>query len=189
MAEEQTAEARIVCAAATGDPAAFAALEAEYRPLIDSMVKRFAPSIPELREEDLQQEVLMAFLKAVRGFSHDQTHVTFGLYAKIVIRNRLISLLRKQKTRRKAERLSPKASQSFPPEEKLLSSEQREQQLQKYCSILSPYEMQVFRLRLAGEKTSAIATRLGRSEKSVDNALSRLKAKIRRYAVSADPTP
>ena len=96
MEEERSAEVALVQAAAKGDPLAFEALQATYRPLIDSMAEQFRAKSDDFRLEDLKQEVLLAFYRAVCTYQVEQKAVTFGLYAKIVIRNRLISLLRKQ---------------------------------------------------------------------------------------------
>jgi RNA polymerase sporulation-specific sigma factor len=46
--------------------------------------------------------------------------------------------------------------------------------------LLSNYEMKVFRLYISGLRAKEISARLGKSEKSVNNAIFRMRAKIRR---------
>ena len=51
---------------------------------------------------------------------------------------------------------------------------------QKIYDSLSDFERQVLNLRLTGLEYTAIAKILGRDEKSTDNALSRIKVKVRK---------
>ena len=46
-------------------------------------------------------------------------------------------------------------------------------------SVLSPYESHVWWLYLSGETTGTIATRLGKDERSVQNAIYRIRKKLR----------
>ena len=47
------------------------------------------------------------------------------------------------------------------------------------CKLLSPYENEVWRLYMAGYSASAIATRMERDEKSIHNAIYRIRKKLR----------
>ena len=78
-----------------GDETAFAEIERIYAPLISSLTDRLNASV-EMDCEDIRQEAMIALYSAACTYDQSKSGVTFGLYAKICIRNRLISLLRKQ---------------------------------------------------------------------------------------------
>ena len=66
------------------------------------------------------------------------------------------------------------------PEDVIIDREQTEQLEQKIYDSLSEFERKVFNLRLTGLEYTDIARILGRDEKSTDNALSRIKVKVRK---------
>ena len=67
------------------------------------------------------------------------------------------------------------------PEDILISQENMEQ-LQKYMEEeLSPFETQVLELHITGMGYVEIARVLGRDEKATDNALQRIRTKLKRY--------
>ena len=67
------------------------------------------------------------------------------------------------------------------PEEILIGQENMEQ-LQKYIEDeLSPFENQVLELHITGMGYVEIAKVLGRDEKATDNALQRIRAKLKKY--------
>lgn len=67
------------------------------------------------------------------------------------------------------------------PEEILIGQENMEQ-LQKYIEDeLSPFETQVLELHITGMGYVEIAKVLGRDEKATDNALQRIRAKLKKY--------
>lgn len=66
------------------------------------------------------------------------------------------------------------------PEEMMIAQENMEQMEQAILKELSELEKQVFELHLTGMNYTQIAKVLGRDEKSTDNALQRMKAKIKK---------
>jgi len=66
------------------------------------------------------------------------------------------------------------------PEEMVIEQESMEQMENAILKELSELEKQVFELHLTGMTYTEIAKVLGRDEKSTDNALQRMKAKIRK---------
>ena len=72
------------------------------------------------------------------------------------------------------------------PEEKVLDRERVEQLMQQIMQVLSPLEGQVFRLYLVGMDYTEIARVLDRSEKSMDNALQRIRKKIRTQVLTKE---
>lgn len=66
------------------------------------------------------------------------------------------------------------------PEEMFIDKEQTENLEQKIYDSLSDFERKVLNLRLTGLEYTDIARILGRDAKSTDNALSRIKVKVRK---------
>ena len=66
------------------------------------------------------------------------------------------------------------------PEEMIIEQENMEQMEHAILRELSELEKQVFELHLTGMNYTEIAKVLGRDEKSTDNALQRMKAKIKK---------
>ena len=135
---------------------------------------------------DFRQEAVMALYKAAMTFDLDQEKVTFGLYAKICIRNALVSVLRSE-NKEPPRGIEPAAEIADPrgdfPSNQLLDSylekEFGKELLAEASEKLSPYEFRVFRGRTEGKKISEIAEETGRSVRSVNNALYRLRSKLR----------
>ena len=65
------------------------------------------------------------------------------------------------------------------PEELVIKKDEAKEQLFSIEIKLSEFEKQVLDLYLEGLKQSAIAQKLGKSNKSIDNTLQRIKNKLR----------
>ena len=180
----------LITAIQAGDTDAFAALCRIYAPLIESMIRRFAPSMGVtdtaigpggIGFEELRQDASMALYKAAMRYDPNDPqkgkNVTFGLYAKICIRNAMITALRRvDREKRKWERQKATASQTD-----AVHAEDPipEDALRRFRTILSPFEYTVFALYITGKPPREISEDVGRSEKSVSNAIYRSKTKIK----------
>ena len=161
-----------------GDELAFSSLCDDYAGLIGSMTQSFSESCPDLDRDDLKQEAIMALYKAALRFRLEQTEVTFGLYAKICIKNRLISVRRKMasQSRLKSEPSIPKLDPALSPR----GAEEIRRLSGEVQALLSPFEQKVFTLYANKCSYSEIARELSQSVKSVDNAVYRIKRKLRK---------
>ena len=85
----------LISLARSGNEDAFSELAEIYTPLLQSMAGNYFEknTSDALGYEDFLQEARLALFSAVGSFE-DGKNVTFGLYAKICVRNRLVSLLR-----------------------------------------------------------------------------------------------
>ena len=93
--------------ARAGSREAYLTLCAKYRPLLESSVARFGASEMTLQErEDMREEAERVFLCAISSYDTEQDAVDFGLYAKICLRNGLISEWRHLSARRRMTALS-----------------------------------------------------------------------------------
>ena len=170
-----------------GDQNAFNRLSEMYAPLIRSMSARFVESLSAQNDaglidvQDLEQEARLALFRAVQSYDRKQRNVSFGLYAKICIRNALISQWRKAKTaharKTKAERREIRESDDSV--RSFFSEEDDGQLRSKIREVLSPYENTIFEQYISGRSVGSIAVSVGRSEKSVSNAVYRVRVKIR----------
>jgi RNA polymerase sporulation-specific sigma factor len=169
-------EEDLILAARAGDDAAFAELCRKYAPLIDAMTSQYGRTLTQNGEsrEDLRQEASVAFYRALMTFDENQSKVSFGLYAKICIRNRMISLLRHARSEKKKKLpKEEKASNGISP----AIDREALQALADRC--LTNFEKTVFFRYVDGKSYRDIALSLGVSVKSVDNALFRAKTKLR----------
>ena len=166
-----------ILAVKAGNDAAFAEMCRDYAPLIDSMTEKYCNIHEGSRDdkEDLRQEASVAFYWAVMTYDTEQTKVTFGLYAKICIRNRMISLLRKSRSDKKRAQSMAAHTVSSPSGNDI----DREALLAVAGGVLSDFEKTVFFMYIGGKSYRDIASSLGTTVKSVDNALFRAKTKVR----------
>lgn len=163
----------------TGDERTFSLLLEEYAPLIDSLTRKFAAS-GEGDADDFRQEAVIAFYNAAMAFDTEQTEVTFGLFAKICVNNRLISQLRKSKRQHEAdeEMLFTRFSST---EEEAVSRKRAEEITKLAATLLTPFELAVFELYAEGAGCRETARKLARNEKAVENALYRIRTKLKRH--------
>ncbi len=178
----------LLAAAASGDEDAFQKLAEQYAPLIQSMSERFISSFSKTTDtaaisvQDLEQEARLALYRAVMRYDVTQSGVTFGLYAKICIRNSFISLLRKSVSTARAARRNeaePKSQSAHDPLVEFVSAAEARALTSRIREQLSPYENRIFDQYISGRSVKSISCNVGKSEKSVSNALYRIRVKIK----------
>lgn len=169
----------LLVAAKAGEQTAFEELLERYSPLIESLTSVFALSDPDA--DDFRQEACIAFYHAITHFDTLQEKVQFGLYAKTCIRNRLISYARLMKRREPAVSLeeSDEIGDSIDPAQTLVEKEDYLALYRRIESVLSPYENRVWWMYLSGRTAREIAFQLEKDERSVQNAIYRIRQKLR----------
>lgn len=177
---EQTAHLDLINAARSGDESAFEALLEAYEPLIDAMSRSFANvSEDSESQEDLRQEACIALYKAVQSYDSTQAEVSFGLYAKMCVRNRLVSYTRKFRRRESVVPLEERIKTEEDVTQGVVAEEAYMELYRRIEAVLSPYESHVWWLYLSGQTTGAIAASLCKDERSVQNAIYRIRKKLR----------
>ena len=170
----------LITAAKNGDEGAFSELCEKYKPLIENMTDRYLARLKAIIQDkdDLRQEATVALYRAVKTFDASQDKVSFGLYAKICIKNRMVSLIR-----RANKKSSPKTVATRQDAGKRIGDRVFDfSELQTVSErIMSKREAFVFSLYISGKTYKEISELLKVSEKSVDNSLFRAKSKIKRY--------
>lgn len=161
-----------------GNDSAFSEICEDFSPLMKSQVlKLFGDNLSEY--DDRLQDAAIALYNAIVSFDLTQDKVTFGLYAKICIRNRLISIKRKEKKNNK--KTTPYlALENKVHKTGVRASREKLEDNEKVISELSSYEKSVLNLYLEGLSYREIGFALNKSEKSVDNALYRIKSKLKK---------
>ena len=169
--------------AQAGSREAYLALCAKYRPLLESSVARFGASEMTLQERaDLREEAERVFLGAISSFDTEQDAVDFGLYAKICLRNGLISEWRHMQVRRRMTAV-PLTEENMTGQEDLAASMVEDERFRQLCRTvrghLSAFENRVWWQYVTGVPVADIARDLGRDEHSVHNAIYRIRRKLR----------
>ena len=160
------------------DDDAFDEIIRRYTPMMHKLVASFSSGGADSSE--LFSEACVALHFAVGRFDLEQTEVTFGLYARICIHNRLVDFIRTaDKTPLVSELDIEQLSDEGSLEKQIADRETFERVLKSARELLSDYEYSVLLLHIQGYKTAAIAKALGRTAKSVDNAKNRLFRHLR----------
>jgi len=170
------------------DQEAFAELLEIYDPLITSFVNRFCKGEVTMQDgEDLKQELTVVFYNAILSYDMNQEDVNFGLYAKICLNNAFITQCRAYQKRRNRETVSleeegwilDEQSDDEDPSRDVIMREEMKELNRKIDEALSPLEGKVWRLYVSGCTLREIATDLGKNEKSIENAIFRVKQKLK----------
>ena len=167
------------------DDAAFDELVRRYTPMMRKVISSFGSSTHDF--DELFCEACVALHTAAQRFDLEQSEVTFGLYARICVRHRIVDFLRLDYhvpdiSDCDIEQVSDVDSVVSG----LLQRETFEALLKSCLDLLSDYEYRVLMLHIQGYKTAAISKMLCRTSKSVDNAKSRIFRRLR-AEVGSDP--
>ncbi|MDL2232942.1 sigma-70 family RNA polymerase sigma factor [Ruminococcaceae bacterium OttesenSCG-928-L11] len=174
-----------------GDSDAFDALLDMYMPVIRAGAWRFASAYG-MDAEDFMQEAMIALFKAARNYNN-KTGTQFRTYANVCIQNSAKSALKRQmKHSQNASGIQledlDKAGLyetiqgdplSKPVEDIFLDGEVSRIRAHTIETLLSDFERRVLRLYLKGDSYHQISCTLGHSTKAVDNALQRVRRKLR----------
>lgn len=163
--------------AVEGDRDAFAVLSDRYLPIIHSRANRYS-SIVGVELEDFQQEGLLALYRAARGYQNDG-QAAFRTYATTCINNSMTTAIRRHMRQRKQESALSLEQLDLAQAGELSDREAVRELSDQIQAQLSPFERQVLLLYLSGHSYAQIAQLLSTSAKPVDNALQRVRRKLR----------
>ena len=158
----------------------FASIHKSYLPF----VRHLAASYPERYREDLIQEGLWGLYLGCRSYD-EARGVPFDAFVKVCIRNRMLSALRGFSSDHllvSLEELPSELPESFVPfEERYAETDALRGAFHEFQSKLSTLEKNVLIRYLAGHSVSEISEELRIPVKSADNAMTRIKKKIREF--------
>lgn len=172
----------------------------KYNPLIVATANRFYCYCKNtgLELNDLIQEGRLGLNLAINSFDEDKD-TTFYTLARTCIERKMISIIvsaRRQKHRVLNESLSLEGvaelndsftfeksleDNSYNPESILVDSENQEELISEIYSSLTSFEVQVAELKINGFDYREIAEILDKDIKSIDNAIQRIRAKLKKY--------
>lgn len=166
----------------------------KYKPLINKIATKMLPYCKNngLDKNDLIQEGMIGLNHAIDRYQ-EQEDTLFYTYAKTCIERKIISVV-VSSNRNKNKILNESISyddeensllrilkDSSPnPEEAILDAESEEKFMSSIRETLTDFENQVFDLLVSGLKYKEIAEILDKDDKAIDNAIQRIKNKIKK---------
>ncbi len=191
----RTTDEQLCARVAAGDRGAEEALVLRHTRLVRMCARPFFLAGGD--SEDLIQEGMLGLLAAIREFRPDRG-ARFATYAQVCIRRRIISAVRAAAGGKHAPLndyvslepsllladLEPSAPSN--PEDVVIHQEALRALESAIASKLTPLEGQVLSRFLAGSSYAEIAEAVGRSPKSVDNAVQRIRRKVARHLSQGD---
>ena len=168
----------------------------KYKPLIVNISNKMYKYCQNkgLELNDLIQEGMLGLNLALKNYDQDK-EASFYTYAKKCIERKIISLV-VSTTRLKHKPLNDAISfevklnenevfervvedNSYNPEEMMMIYETENEIVEKAHTILTDLEKQVFDLKISGFNYKEIASILDKEPKTIDNAIQRIKSKIK----------
>ena len=158
---------------------AYSELISRYLPSIRRLARIYTKSSAD--RDDLVSEGILGLMNAVRTFSTGKG-AGFSTYAGVCVNNRMMTALKKSAIIKNREEPidDHSASRTPSPEKIVLDREALSEIFSEVSENLTELERSVFDLYLMGASYADITRELGISSKAVDNALARVRRKLRR---------
>ncbi len=177
-------EEHLLAQVCDGDDTAFAALFERYMPMLRQETARIRCNLSD--NDDLVQEASLGLLSAAKAYRADGS-ASFATFARVCVRRRLINVVRSlSNTDLPQEDVSlfgeidkDIAVSKSDPDEWIQHKEEELVLLERLKTLLSDMEYRVLVLHLAGYSYDEIARSLDMSAKAVDNALQRIRRKLK----------
>lgn len=165
------------CVSSANSGEAVAEMVSRYTGLVLTLAGKFSGSAD---YEELVSEGLDALISAASGY--DPERGSFAAFASVCVSNRMKNAV--TRADRRNSRLSELDSEDIPdksptPEELVISRENAAEITERMKDLLSPLELHCIEGVILGMAYSEIAERLSVSVKSVDNAVTRARTKLR----------
>jgi RNA polymerase sporulation-specific sigma factor len=182
-----------------GDSEALEFLIQKYRYFVNAKTKTYF--LIGADREDIIQEGMIGLFKAIRDYKSDKL-TSFLSFAELCITRQIITAI-KTATRQKHIPLNSyisldkpiyndesertlmdivTSSKSLNPEELLINQEEFSKIEGKMSKLLNELEREVLTLYLDGQSYKEISDELNRQVKAIDNALTRVKRKLKKYS-------
>ncbi|MCL2628025.1 MAG: sigma-70 family RNA polymerase sigma factor [Oscillospiraceae bacterium] len=183
--------------AANGDQAAEEILVSEYARLVRACARPYFLAGGD--SEDLIQEGMLGLLSAIRTFNPEKG-AKFSTYAEFCIRRRMYSAIKSAsgskhtplnsyislETTEPHENSTKNVSFLRAPEDFVIAREQIINLEKLLYGALSRFETDVLKLFLVGMSYKDMATKLCKSDKSIDNAVQRIRKKLSQILTRGD---
>ena len=172
-----------------GDQAILNYICEKYKPLVLKTSKKYFLVGGE--NEDLIQEGMIGLFNAIGDYDI-ASDVTFFHFAQMCIDRQMIKAIEASNRKKHSplnayvslydedgEELEEPALAADDPAEIIIEAEENLSLIDKLEQALSPMEKKVFELYMQDYDYKEIAVKLGKTEKSIDNTLTRIKSKAR----------
>ena len=162
-----------------GNSDAFSFLVSRYEDFLKRKISSFTTDNSQY--DDYRQESILSFFTAVNTF--DDKKSSFSTYLNVCVTRTLITLKRKLDRRDESE--TPMDDEleledpTLDPQNVLENREQVDALMNDIKRLLSEFELKALTLYLGGGSYDSIAKNLGTTSKSVDNALQRVRLKLK----------
>ncbi len=168
-----------LAASSSENDEACSALISRYLPSVRRLARMYTKSAADF--DDLVSEGILGLFSAVKTFSAGKG-ASFSTYAGTCMNNRMLSALKKSaRIRNREEALGDiSAPEGSSPEKIVLDREVLSEIFSEISENLSELERSVIGLYLSGASYSDITKSLGITRKAADNALSRVRRKLRK---------
>lgn len=186
--DKRVSDTILVSRAKSGDSKALSALIEKYSENI--RIKAYTFNCVHVKDnEDLYQEGMMGFVSAVYYYDENRG-ASFNTFMTRVVSNRMIQAYNRMRDYSKVFLLTENSSEKFlnsvdngtmSPEEQLVSDECYEEYHAFIETEFSNFEKKVYKLFLKNLSYNEMSIILECSVKSIDNALQRIKKKIRDF--------
>lgn len=172
----------ILLSVKAGNDSAYEKLCKDYIGLLISMTNKYYEICRGngAEKEEFLQEAKYALYKSALRFNPDKGRVTFGNYAKRCISNRLVSLVRKYKSKKRSAIVVTTLNEGKGGSTSNFDCDELGDTMTALADKnLSAFEKTVFSMYLVGMKGKEISKRLKVEQKSVNNAIYRVKVKLK----------
>lgn len=186
MADRRTlSDEELVRLSKGGDAESTDLLMIRFKPLVRYIAGAYF--IADGEESDLVQEGMIGLFKAVRDYSEERDAL-FRTFATLCIRRQIIDAVRSAERKKHGTLNSSLPLEALTsadmldystPEETLAEKEAHKELKENISNILSDYEIRILNLYLERKSYKEISDLTGKDLKSVDNALQRIRKKIR----------
>lgn len=184
---EKATNEQLVVFAKNGDEKCFGVLLERLSDVIKSSVSIYLDR--DIESEDMLQEANIAFLNAVRHFDPEKS-ASFRTYAAVCINNALLNFIKSKGSKRLSSQYGfsdiddplnemREDPETPGPEDVLIDREQSLLLGKMIKELLSALEYSVFIQILDGKSYEDTAASLGLNVKSVDNAMQRVRKKLK----------
>ena len=182
--KRELTDEELCCRAASGDRMAEETLVIRYMRLARACARPYFLAGGD--SEDLLQEAMVGLLKAIREYNPTRD-AAFRTFAEVCVRNRIRSAVTAAARDKHAplnysvpmeEQPLLESVHGADPEELFINKEEEAERLNSLNRKLSPLEQRILSLYLHGFSYREIGEQVGRSDKSVDNAVQRIRRKV-----------
>jgi RNA polymerase sporulation-specific sigma factor len=174
-----------------GDKQAEELLAVRYRSVVEAIAHSYF--LEGAEDHDLSQEGMIGLIKAMRAFDRE-LGIPFEAFARLCVRREIFKAIKSASAEKheplnhsrtlfpylesgKSDGLQPDSEPKLDPEQLLIGREEEQQHRRQLMERLSPLEKKILILQLEGCSYEEMAVAVGKSVKSVDNAIQRIRRK------------